>query len=71
MKPKLLLSWDEHSFDTLDLLLSTRNRFPKVVKDSVLKNVLGSSSVGDPECFSDLTSFILVFLNLNQSHIYM
>ena len=69
LKPELSLSWENQTFDTLNLLLVVHNKFPKVVDKRFWKEVFGSSSISDPECFSELTTLILVrnyFLNFNK-----
>jgi len=60
LKPELSLSWENQTFDTLNLLLVVQNKFPKVVDKRFWKEAFGSSSISDPECFSELTTLILV-----------
>lgn len=60
LKKELSLSWENQTFDTLNLLLVVHNKFPKVVDGRFWKSVFGSSSISDPECFSELTTLILV-----------
>ena len=62
MQPELTLPWEQHTFDTLNLLLAAHERFPKIVKKAALSNSLGVDSLSDPECFTNLTQFIVVSL---------
>jgi len=62
LQPELTLPWEQHTFDTLNLLLAAHERFPKIVKKAALSNSLGVDSLSDPECFTNLTQFIVVSL---------
>ena len=62
LQPELTLPWEQHNFDTLNLLLAAHERFPKIVKKAALSNSLGVDSLSDPECFNNLTQFIVVSL---------
>ncbi len=60
LKKELSLSWENQTFDTLNLLLVVHNKFPQVVDKLFWKEVFGASSISEPECFSELTTLILV-----------
>jgi len=65
MKAELALSWEQHSFDTLNLLLVAQEKFPKIVKQAFFQKNLGCEKISDPECFAAMCQYIL----RNSSHI--
>merc|ERR1712136_143797 len=65
LKAELALSWEQHNYDTLNLLLVAQEKFPKIVKQSFFQNNLGCDKISNPECFASVTQFIL----RNGSHI--
>ena len=60
MKAELALSWEQHSFDTLNLLLVAQEKFPKIVKQAFFQKNLGCEKISDPECFAAMCQYILV-----------
>ncbi|KAI9561474.1 hypothetical protein GHT06_012432 [Daphnia sinensis] len=59
LKPELSLPWEDQTFDTLNLLLVAKSKFPKIVDKRFWKETFGSSNINKPECFSELTTLIL------------
>lgn len=60
LSTELSLSWEEHNFNTLNVLLAAKERFPKVIKESFLQEHLECQALSDARCFTKLAAFLLV-----------